>query len=315
MNSKLIIFITSTEIYGYDITNQSDVSVISIDGDSRMKLDDGPASDFIEYIKEWYSIESFSEIDIEAAVIDCNAERTVLHELLSQLKDCISVSVYPLKLAALYALIGKNGSAADGEYVDYAGYTYRISCIGDEYSLEEAEHSDSSIMLSDSDFYFVFHMKAVSGAGEQVKIDVDKLNSQLKQSEETIASYKDETAKLSEKNKSLITENNSLIEKNKELQGKIDKFQKLLEIENKKSEEQKKLDNLKNQRMLVFADIPECIINDQMNSPTTAEIHITRLRDNEYWIKEGEKLAIYTTKIDLGMFGALNYIPIGGINK
>lgn len=232
MNSKLIIFITSTEIYGYDITNLSDVSVISIDGDSRMKLDDGPVSDFIEYIKDWYSIESFSEIDIEAAVIDCNSERTVLHELLSQLKDCISVSVYPLKAAVLYALIGKNGSAADGECVDYAGYTYKISCAGGEYSVEEAEHSDSSIMLSDSDFYFVFHMKAVSGGADQA--EVEELNAKCEELNVLVENIKKENTELNLKIKDITNENSNL---RNELE-KIKQQQKLAE-ELKKIKEQK----------------------------------------------------------------------------
>lgn len=234
MNSKLIIFITSTEIYGYDITNLSDVSVISIDGDSRMKLDDGPVSDFIEYIKDWYSIESFSEIDIEAAVIDCNSERTVLHKLLSQLKDCISVSVYPLKAAVLYALIGKNGSAADGEYVDYAGYTYKISCAGGEYSVEEAEHSDSSIMLSESDFYFVFHMKAVSGGTDQA--EVEELSAKYEYTLGQLDKSKKETAELIQQINYLKEQNSILDNKTIELQSKLAQYlQKEAEEEKRKN--------------------------------------------------------------------------------
>lgn len=256
MNSKLIIFITSTEIYGYDITNQSDVSVISIDGDSHMKLDDGPASDFIEYIKEWYSIESFSEIDLEAAVIDCNSERTVLHELLSQLKDCISVSVYPLKVAVLYALIGKNGSAADGECVGYAGYTYKISCIGDEYSVEEAEHSDSSIMLSDSDFYFVFHMKAVSGVADQAA--VEELSAKCEELNVLVENIKKENTELNLKIKDITNENSNL---RNELE-KIKQQQKLAEELKKKKEQEESC-----RPMIIKTKIPDNMISAKGQIP------------------------------------------------
>lgn len=287
MNSKLIIFITSTEIYGYDITNLSDVSVISIDGDSRMKLDDGPVSDFIEYIKDWYSIESFSEIDIEAAVIDCNSERTVLHELLSRLKDCISVSVYPLKAAVLYALIGKNSSAADGECVDYAGYTYKISCAGGEYSVEEAEPSDSSIKLSDSDFYFVFHMKAVSGGADQA--EVEELNAKCEELNVLVENIKKENTELNMKIKDITNENSNL---RNELE-KIKQQQKLAE-ELKKIKEQKE----RCKPMIIFSKIPDNLTSVQ-GRLMRGDINLEN-KNNTYtgmFIKKDTIIACYVLEI------------------
>lgn len=289
MNSKLIIFITSTEIYGYDITNLSDVSVISIDGDSRMKLDDGPVSDFIEYIKDWYSIESFSEIDIEAAVIDCNSERTVLHELLSQLKDCISVSVYPLKAAVLYALIGKNGSAADGECVDYAGYTYKISCAGGEYSVEEAEHSDSSIKLSDSDFYFVFHMKAVSGGADQA--EVEELSAKCEELNVIVENIKKENTELNLKIKDITNENSNL---RNELE-KIKQQQKLAEELKKEKEQEESC-----RPMIIKTKIPDNMISAKGQ---IADYRVDIILENRNYaytgmlIKKGTIIACYILKL------------------
>lgn len=273
MSIKLLIFLTKSEIYGYDISDLDRSHELSFDGDKTLQINSEKSIDeFIGYIKDRFSIyenDNFDS-DFEIAVIDCNAEQNILRKLFSKLEGCLSVGIYPLKEAVVGAYLNKYGELPEESFATYAGYPYKISLSGDVFTAEFADECDNCAALDDSDFYNVFYFKNVAGKTDQSA--VENLSAKCTELNAQIEHINNENTELKLKLKD-ITEKNNI------LQNELNTYKN---IELKKLAEglkKKKKEELLNKKTIVYSCIPDNMLSMQNNVIEPCEIFLNFSND------------------------------------
>ncbi len=273
MSIKLLIFLTKSEIYGYDISDLDRSHELSFDGDKTLQINGEKSIDeFIGYIKDRFSIyenDNFDS-DFEIAVIDCNAEQNILRKLFAGLKGCLSVGIYPLKEAVVGAYLNKYSELPEESFAAYAEYTYKISRSGDVFTAEFADECDNCAALDDSDFYNVFYFKNAAGKTDQSA--VESLSAKCTELNAQIEHISNENTELKLKLKD-ITEKNNILHNELNTYKNIELKKLAEELKKKKKEE------LLNKKTIVYSCIPDNMLNMQNNIIGPCEIFLNFSND------------------------------------
>lgn len=239
---KLIIFITKSEIFAYDMSDMTAPVQIGFEGNESVQLSDSePIESCCSCIIDSYNIDDFSDDDFDFVIIDCNARKKYIPEFAKKVQTCRKMSVYPLEKLIVPALINSSRLPEDTAYVSYREFTYKVySSEGVLCTEPVIRNVPADIILTEADFSFVFNFRessAHSSAADvktaedtaqlaELNAEIEKLTEKLAENERTISELQSEIA---EKNEALehqasraaYTDNNELKEKLRELMGEM----------------------------------------------------------------------------------------------
>lgn len=91
---KILIGMTEDTLEVVDISDAHNIEMIGIEGNERMKWESQADIDkFVEYIRDFYNIDSFEDICMNVSIIYADTDMEYLHYLYLQIKEAFRVNV------------------------------------------------------------------------------------------------------------------------------------------------------------------------------------------------------------------------------
>ncbi|MDO4789272.1 MAG: hypothetical protein Q4A19_08965 [Johnsonella sp.] len=239
MQYKIIVFITEEYLKALDVTEEERFSDISIEGNKRMRyLREEDADRFCDYIRMFYNINQFSELDIFALIVDATKteeKRRGAEYIFDALCGCkrsllAAEQILPI-LVNMKEMLGASQEIRvcflGGHYLVQADEEFRISV--------RAEEGEAELVLDESAAAGIYYFKGTDSLSRALRPELEEKEERIKALEGRLEEAKREAADLWLRLKGAEKEG-------KELQEEMER----LRLEHKKCKE--------NMRIICYAD-------------------------------------------------------------
>lgn len=190
MEYQVLIFMTEKSLSAVEMVSESDCEVISIDGNETMEYqEEKDIRKFCDCIKEYYSIDEFSDLEMEIDLVYGNTEKQYLTYLITQVTGCNNFSVTELKKILPVILLKRKMLCKNEEVlVAFLGESYLAQCDNTLRIIVEktADNGEGErIQYEDFSILFYFDAKKLSDdfgdskANEKNILEIEAIEKQL----------------------------------------------------------------------------------------------------------------------------------------
>lgn len=235
MEYNLLICISEKKLMALDVIDLDNIDRISIEGNDFLEIkEESSIVEFSKYIKEYYNIDSFTDININICIVSFYAKRKDLNLIYKDMKDASRLDIIDAKVY-LPILLLKESSIKANSIVN-------VYCFENSYIMK---------ITSDLGIEYI-----LEGNGDEVKLEPEMFSIIFMFTCDGLISDEAEIRKLKSNYKELLNEYKSSIEKkDKEIEKYEDRYKKLelkyeniikeIEILKREKEEQNKIKNTK----------------------------------------------------------------------
>lgn len=222
----LLVFATEKELMAFDVAQNESICMedkISLRYESYSE-----AEKFCDYLKDYFNIDCFDQMDLAVTIVCCNCNLGVVEKLYTDFRGCKSINIVDVE--KLLPVVVNNFCLQKGEQKNFSimGVAYSVIVSEDgKIVVEQSEKSSNVYELQPQDFDFVYEFVL-----------------QRKWDEEKEKQYKELVAR----EQNTCTENEQLKIDKTTLQQNLDNQQKAFaELQ----EQNKKLENQLSEKLLV----------------------------------------------------------------
>lgn len=163
MEYQVLIFITEKSLSAVETVSENDCEIISIDGNETMEYqEEKDIRKFCDCIKEYYSIDKFSDLEMEIDLVYGNTEKQYLTYLINQVTGCDKFSVIELKkILPVILLQRKMIRKSEDVLVAFLGESYLVQCDNTlRIMVEKAADNGAGERIQYEDFSLLFYFDA-----------------------------------------------------------------------------------------------------------------------------------------------------------
>lgn len=227
---KILIGMTEDTLEVVDISDAHNIEMIGIEGNERMKWESQADIDkFVEYIRDFYNIDSFEDICMNVSIIYADTDMEYLHYLYLQIKEAFRVNVIQTEqiLPFVSLSMGLFNDKKKSICIELMKKHYRVFQDKDKsYVCQKADSGKDVQNIPLSDLACFYYLTGSNIKGED---EVKQLNELWK------SKLKEEIRKCEEKcNDKLEKMKNTNTALEKELRAKIKKLEE--QLSNKKKD-------------------------------------------------------------------------------
>lgn len=204
MDYQLLIFMTNKLLKAVEVVSKDQYELINIDGNEMLEYHgEKGIRKFCDSLKEYYSIDEFSDLEMEISLIYNEVSNQVILELVKQLERTERVNTVGLE--KLIPIILTNRKLIKRNTDVYAEFmeTYSKISVNEQMEILTVKSTpvESAIKLTEQDFGFLVHFTASycmedelvkkqeassAEALKTVKAELEKAKEQLKRSSQTV---------------------------------------------------------------------------------------------------------------------------------
>ena len=217
---KVIILISDNKISALDVSEKNSIEKISIDGNENMPYQsEKDMSVFCDYIKSYYNIDEFSEIDLSISIVKLNAGINYIHSLVEEMKAVREYNLIEIKSLLPLLLLREQKVKMNNSYdVELFGEGYRLFVDQDlNIQVEHIVLSEKGIVIDEKKLAIFYYFNATGLIGSE-----DEL-SELKECNKKEIAKKDKRIKDLEKE--LEAERQKIESTIKNLKNRIEKLE------------------------------------------------------------------------------------------
>ena len=167
MEYQVLIFMTEKSLSAVETVSENDCEIISIDGNETMEYqEEKDIRKFCDCIKEYYSIDEFSDLEMEIDLVYGNTEKQYLTYLINQVTGCNKFSVIELKKILPVILLQRKMIRKNEDFlVAFLGESYLVQCDNTLRIMVEKTADNGAgerIQYEDFSLLFYFDVKKLS---------------------------------------------------------------------------------------------------------------------------------------------------------
>lgn len=163
MEYQVLIFMTEKSLSAVETVSENDCEIISIDGNETMEYqEEKDIRKFCDCIKEYYSIDEFSDLEMEIDLVYGNTEKQYLTYLINQVTGCDKFSVIELKkILPVILLQRKMIRKSEAVLVAFLGESYLVQCDNTlRIMVEKTVDNGAGERIQYEDFSLLFYFDA-----------------------------------------------------------------------------------------------------------------------------------------------------------
>lgn len=163
MEYQVLIFMTEKYLSAVEMVSENDCERISIDGNETVEYkDEKDIRKFCDYIKEYYSIDEFSDLEMEIDLVYGNTEQRYLTHFINLIKGCNKISVIELKKILPVILLQKKMIRKNENVLGaFLGESYQVRCDNAmQITAEKTVVNGIGKQIKYEDFSFLYYFDA-----------------------------------------------------------------------------------------------------------------------------------------------------------
>lgn len=200
MQYKIIVFITEEYLKALDVTEEDRFSDISIEGNKRMRyFREKDADRFCDYIRMFYNINQFSELDIFALIVDATKteeKRRVAEYIFDALCGCKRSLLGAEQILPILVNMKKMLGASQEIRVCFLGEHYLVQADEEFRISVRAEEGEAELVLDESAAAGIYYFKGTDSLSRKLRPELEEKEERIKALEGRLEEAKREAADL-----------------------------------------------------------------------------------------------------------------------
>lgn len=163
MEYQILIFMTEKLLSAVEMVSENDCERISIDGNETVEYrGEQDIRNFCDCIKEYYSIDEFSDLEMEIDLVYGNTEQRYLAYLINLITGCNKISVIELKKILPVILLQRKMIRKNEDVpVVFQGESYQVQCDSTmQIKVEKIAVNGVGKQIKYEDFSFLYYFDA-----------------------------------------------------------------------------------------------------------------------------------------------------------